>query len=50
MSEQQTRIEWTGNIQVHHPVKEPATIREWQPLADAQFKDWEDWYASRNVA
>jgi hypothetical protein len=45
-----TYIEVTGNIVVHHPVKVPATIGEWQPLADAQFKDWEDWYASRNAA
>lgn len=22
MSAQETRIEWTGNVQVHHPVKE----------------------------
>lgn len=28
MSEQKTRIEWTGNIQVHHPIKEPITVQE----------------------
>jgi hypothetical protein len=28
MSEQKTRIEITGNIVVHHPVKEPITEQE----------------------
>jgi hypothetical protein len=30
MNEQQTRIEYTGNIQVHHPIKEePAEYQDW---------------------
>lgn len=33
MRENQTRIEWTGNIEVHHPIK-PGT----QPV---EFVDWE---------
>jgi hypothetical protein len=42
MSEQQTRIEYTGNIQVHHPAKteEPSTH------AVVEFESREDWYAS----
>jgi hypothetical protein len=35
MSGQQTRIEWTGNIQVHHPVKEPSTIGDWLTLQES---------------
>lgn len=30
MSTPQTRIEWTGNIQVHHPVIE--SVREREPF------------------
>lgn len=46
MSEQQTRIEYTGNIQVHHPIKQEAASTH----AVVEFDSWEDWYASREAA
>jgi hypothetical protein len=38
MSEQEFYIEWTGNIQVHHPVKREAEVIQY---ADWFTKEWE---------
>jgi len=44
MSEQ-TRIEWCGNIQVHHPVKvEPDTRSEFRIAFDAEVERKVQWH------